>query len=452
MRLFLSEIKKIFNLKFLILFGIFWVLMVLLVFGLALISNETEYFGEETFQAEMYDKYGDTLSAEELADYDIPGKIKELVDEGDKRIANSDIFKKYNIPNFEYYLEIRNDDEKIGEAIGIEVPDMAFDEANHTESEISEFYDYLNDFYDKTYDVQKELRIELDGEDVFENFNYETYSKSITERWYDLNSLGNYYNAFEEDPLYNGSYRNSRELLEEAMNWNMPVMKEIAERKIKMPEATLINQNKSVDVMMFAIFMAMFVFYAIAFAVSPVLTTDRRRKVDMLQYSSAVGRKITKIQFAAVITSTLIICLFSYATLLPVIIKLFSKYWGAHLLGYEFGGETILLDITLGQYLILHLVILTVFCISIALISFLLSRHSNTLVGLMLKVFPIVTALFSVYYIFVALYLFYSSNLISQFIHGRLWFPELIVTAIVFVVCTVLGLTVLLRNKKRELY
>jgi hypothetical protein len=182
-----------------------------------------------------------------------------------------------------------------------------------------------------------------------------------------------------------------------------------------------------------------------------VLTTDRRRKVDMLQYSSAVGRKITKIQFAAVITSTLIICLFAYATLLPFVIKSFSKYWGAHLLGYEFNGTTIFVDITLGQWLILHLVILMVFCISLAAISFLLSRHSNTLVNLMLKVFPIGSAI-SMAYSVVAFNLFYSSNPIFQFIHGRLWFPELIVTAIVFVVCTVLGLTVLLKNKKRELY
>lgn len=59
------------------------------------------------YQAEMFYLYGDTLEAEELADFDIPGRMAETVAEMNVVIAREPIFAEHGVKDFADYQELK---------------------------------------------------------------------------------------------------------------------------------------------------------------------------------------------------------------------------------------------------------------------------------------------------------------------------------------------------------
>ena len=115
MRLFLYELKKIWNVKVLLVIAAFAVLT-----WLALLSGAIDTFyslqkhgSYGSFQTEMFRLYGSTLEAEELADFDIPGRLAEINAEVEAKglIKNEPAFAKYGITDMYEYENNRSDEE-----------------------------------------------------------------------------------------------------------------------------------------------------------------------------------------------------------------------------------------------------------------------------------------------------------------------------------------------------
>ena len=126
--------------------------------------------------------------------------------------------------------------------------------------------------------------------------------------------------------------------------------------------------------------------------VSPLITTDRANKVNWLQYSSKQGRKILKKQFIAVLISSL-----GMTTILVIIFGGIFGTTEAQAL-WNNGINSFMsfpyhwLSITYGQYILLITGIIYLLSIGASAFAFVLSRLSQNVVKLMFKVIPLFVA------------------------------------------------------------
>ncbi|MDZ4993419.1 hypothetical protein GNF80_10630 [Clostridium perfringens] len=120
----------------------------------------------------------------------------------------------------------------------------------------------------------------------------------------------------------------------------------------------------------------------IAFIISPIFSKDEKKKVNLLQYSSKMGRKIAKKKvISAMITS------FSIATLeLIAIFALYSQnntlqFWNCSI-NSSFNNFTYWFDLTFGQYIMLSVFLIYVLTFVVTSISLFVSSKVKNYVAL----------------------------------------------------------------------
>src|SRR5690606_9909545 len=132
-----------------------------------------------------------------------------------------------------------------------------------------------------------------------------------------------------------------------------PIVANALEKLVNMRNANLIQYHLSEDFSFYAMVAGIFVIIAIVIFAAPLLTTDRMRKVNLLQYSSKTGRGILNYQFAAILLSASILSII----IIVITFSLFLAsgaydYWNARMMGIvDFGVQ--LYNITFGQYVLL---------------------------------------------------------------------------------------------------
>ena len=216
----------------------------------------------------MFRLYGDTLEPDELADFDIPGKVAEAILEMDVLIANDPVFAEYGVSNFEEYWT----------------------------------------FYNSSY------RHEILGDDIFDSkedndFNYmrnvlNHYAPDYTlEDWYAspmvrlecLSALAGRY--MENESWVDGYIRGD----------SRPVVVRAAEELKATGNNSLINDYLLTEFSLYAATAGVATLLAVILLVMPLLIIDRSRGINLLQYSSAMGRKMLRVQFATVIASAFVL-------------------------------------------------------------------------------------------------------------------------------------------------
>jgi hypothetical protein len=122
--------------------------------------------------------------------------------------------------------------------------------------------------------------------------------------------------------------------------------------------------------------------------VSPLVVNDRSKRVHLLQYTSRQGRRIFQKQFTAVLLSALLVICFLTAVFLLLYICRSGDFalWNAGLTSFE--GLITRVPITLGQYVLLSLAFIGALALGTSLLAFVLSRLSQNLVSLLLKLLP----------------------------------------------------------------
>lgn len=157
------------------------------------------------------------------------------------------------------------------------------------------------------------------------------------------------------------------------------------------------------NTVMYSIYFAILAVLSVLLFLAPLITTDRSRNLHLLQYTSKNGRKTFNYQFAAVILSA-----FLLTTALLFIFGLIYSTNGT-MLFMDNGLISFLnsflifwLDITYRQYITLYIIFLYILCLGTAGIAFILSRYSQNLIALILKLIPVTAALwvlcFSIFY------------------------------------------------------
>lgn len=161
---------------------------------------------------------------------------------------------------------------------------------------------------------------------------------------------------------------------------------------------------------------ASFILFSILILLAPAVAKDRMTGVQTLQYSSKVGRKITKIQLLAMLLSALFLFLLEVAVMEGIYAQNQTwRFWGTSIMrcfGYE---QLYWYNMSYGGYFLCILFLTLLYAICILGFTFLFSAHSKSYTSLLLKMVPVYGCL-AVFLLHLSLCdLFDLNNTVSSF-------------------------------------
>jgi hypothetical protein len=387
MRIVLYEMKKIWNIKLLLIITVLCALFYLmfLEFNIKHFPNGHPETEELDYSIQMMERYGLTLKENEFSDFILSNR-ETLIFEAEAYIKSMPIFAEAAIDTYEDYVKIH-------------------EKSNQTKLETDAIWTLLGDECNF-------VRFKLEALDNIED-RYRNYPEYILK------------NLISETT-------DERELDRLMEIWETREYENIMDGWVFENTVT------------YAVYLAVLAILAVLILISPLIVTDRTKNVHLLQYTTKQGRIIFNKQFIAVILSA-----FFLATVLIFIFgAIYSTndtwiFWNNGLT--SFLNATFLVNITYGQYLVIYIVLLYVLCLSAAAAAFVLSRFSQNLITLILKLIP-VFAVFGAISVSVFRYTFNSSN--TLYAVTGIWGIEPVVCGFLLI----LGLTVSLyfvRNEKK---
>ncbi|OWA35371.1 hypothetical protein B9G55_12045 [Saccharibacillus sp. O16] len=394
MHLLRHELKKIWNWRVLALLAV----LAALVWSLPLRESAAGYDSMRThggygsYQRELFQRYGNTLEPEEWADYDVPGKIAAVQAETDALIAKSELFAKQGIHNYAQYLAFVDRDTS------------GLDDAE------------LERFMKITQDMRDQLSLRYDGQTLDE------FYASPQMRMMALKALASAYgNPDDEYRLQSFIQRDER-----------PVVVQAAREILSRRNSSLIRVDLVESASMYAATVGVFSLVATLLLVTLPLSTDRTRQVHLMQYSSRTGRRILRIQGAAMLISSLIVSILSIALgAIPLLAEGAAEYRHASIQQCFSFFDMGLYDLTFGQYAMILCAMIMLLTVGTAAFVFILTRFSANLMTLLIKIVPLGLALSGIAVL--TIYQAFSSNnlLFSAVLRGRIVMPEPLLCAII---------------------
>lgn len=327
MTIILNELKKIFNLKSILLLIIITLIMYFLFieFNITNFPNGRPLLDIYNIFVDMKDSYGEFMDEEEFKDFKI--KYEEAKKEADEYIQSREDFSKLGITNY---------DEFIG-----------MDENNTTNEEFEKLRD----------DVIFKKRI-----DVFWELPYrESYIRAYENREeYILNRVEN---EKQEARI--------RDILEKGLETSV------------FTDVVFSNYNELIKPL------AMTILLSVMFMITPIYFIDNKDKINYLQYTSKMGRDIFKKKIIAGLSATFIIttlqfiCFFGIYSLNNV-----SMFFNCNI-NSIYNIIISWYDLTFIQYIILTVIGVYILTSVFALISMVVSsigQNYITLIGIQLPI------------------------------------------------------------------
>ncbi|MBD2864316.1 hypothetical protein IDH45_20230 [Paenibacillus sp. IB182363] len=356
----------------------------------------------------MFERYGGTLEPEELADYDIPGKKTAIFSEMDAIIANEAIFAEYKIRNYSEFQVFSNPD---------------YGNMNETERK---------SFSETVSQMRNKLSRSSDSQTLDEWYD------SPLIRLQTLTALERTYVGYEPS-LRSYIDRDSR-----------PVVVRAAEQILHMRNANLISYDLCRTFSLYAAVVVVFSAVAVILFVAPLLTTDRMQKINLIQYSSATGRRILGIQLAATAVSAFVLSfLLIVAAYAPFLLSGAGDYWNVPILSFT-GFDMLLYNITFGQYASILAGMTLALSIGAGCFAFILARFSTNMVTMLIKTVPVGIAVAGIAGLSVNMALSYNNVVFSAIFRGRWDAPEILACAFVAVVGMCAAAVVAMREKRVE--
>ncbi|MFT4146228.1 MAG: hypothetical protein QM644_17395 [Mobilitalea sp.] len=351
MRIILYEMKKIWNIKLLLVITVLCALyyFMFLEFNIKHFPNGHPVTEELNFSIQMLEQSGLTMEEDEFSDFILSTREK-LITEAETYIKNIPIFSEAEIYTYEDYKKIH-------------------EKSNQSELETTAIWTLLGEECDF---VRFKLEALSNIEDRYHNYPEYLLNKLISETT-DEKELDRLMEIQESE-----EYRNIMD------GW-------VFENTVT-----------------YAVYLAVLTILAVLVLISPLIVTDHTKNVHLLQYTSKQGRAVFNNQFIAAMISAFL--------LTTVFILIFGAiyssnstwiFWNSGLT--SFLNTTFLVNITYGQYIIISVALLYVLCLSAAASAFVLSRFSQNLITLIMKLIP----LFAVYGLISVSVLNYTFNRVN---------------------------------------
>ena len=330
MRIIINEIKKLFNLKILLILG-----LIVFIIWKIFVSYWVEDFpnGSETptfnLSVEMLKDYGTTMDEKEFEDFKEKSALREK--EADEYLKQDKDAQELGIKSYREFRE-RLGSEKYDEKV----------EALHSKI-------YFKDKVDLFWEMGDRESIIL-----------------------------SYENPLNRKDLYY-SETNRYKRLEELEKGEQP--------KSILSYVTFSNYNSLITNF------SILVVVTLAFIISPIFLGDEKNKVNLLQYSSKTGRKIgSKKVISAMITAFGISTLELIVLFLMYIPNDTLQFWNCSI-NSRFNYMVSWFDLTFGQYIMLTIVVIYIITFVVTSVSLFVSSKVKNYVALIGIQVPILGAL-----------------------------------------------------------
>ncbi|XZI43133.1 hypothetical protein ACSXEP_09705 [Clostridium perfringens] len=330
MRIIINEIKKLFNLKILLILGliVFMIWKIFISFWIEVFPNGSE---TPTFNlsVQMLKDYGTTMDEKEFEDFKEKSALREK--EADEYLKQDKDAQELGIKS---YRELR-------ESLNME----------KTSGKIEELYSKIY-FKDKV--------------DLF----WEMGARESL--------IASYENRLNRRDLYY-SETNRYKRLEELEKGEQP--------KSILSYITFSNYNSLITNF------SILVVVTLAFVISPIFLRDEKNKVNFLQYSSKTGRKIgSKKVISAMITAFGISTLELIGLFLMYIPNDTLQFWNCSI-NSRFNYMVSWFDLTFGQYIMLTILVIYIITFVVTSVSLFVSSKVKSYVALIGVQVPILGAL-----------------------------------------------------------
>jgi hypothetical protein len=393
MRVIINEIKKIWNIKLLlvaiIISGLFYTIFM---------SNYITYFknGHSTteeieYTMEMTNNYGATITDGEFSNF--MEEREALISEAEEFINALPIFAVVGIYNFEDYERVH-------------------DKRDTSERETEAIWTLLGE------------------ESNFVRFKIQALD-SIEERYYN-------YLEYTLDRALNSEDTPKRELVR------------LQEIKEKEEYRNIMDVYSFENTVSYSIYLAILTILITLVLVSPLIVNDRSSNIHLLQYSSKNGRRILSQQLISIIISAFMVTTLS-VLIFGVIYTINDTFvfWNNGLTSFlNVAVDFFWFDLTYGQYIIFYILLLYILSIGSATIAFVISRFSQNLIALIMKLIP-VFSVFCLISFTVFLNTFGNSNLLYRV--TKVPWLEPIVCLFVLLIGLASSIYILKREKNNDL-
>jgi hypothetical protein len=417
-RVFVGELKKLWQGKLLLLIVAFGVItwFAFLDRDIQAFEFMQEYGMYGRYQTELFERYGETLEPEELAEFDIPAKLTEVYAAGDAIIAAKPVFAKYDIHSFEQYLGWLDDGYSViyvdrgytGSLLGVTVEEGGGDDAAARE------------YYEDRLAMDTALNAP---------------PGSMMDEWIRLRDIENRYAHYRE------------QLETYIQNDPRPVVVRSAERLVAAGNSSLISDFLMFQFSSYATTVGVLAVIAILVLTLPLLTVDRSRNMPSLQYSSAVGRRVLRIQFVATAMSALALSIVLTAVFFTPFLAVSGSYWNVHIMSLGIWGMW-LYNITFGQYVLVLAGMIMVLCTGTACLAFILARFSSNIVTVVIKAVPTGIAL-AMLSAFATNAVLSDTNIVfDKIFRGQFDVPEVIVCGVVALGALIAATIVVIREAR----
>jgi hypothetical protein len=374
MRIVINEIKKIWSIKMLLIVALLCAIFYLISMTFVIGYLYSAHPGAEEIKlaTELTRRYGATLEDDELADF---AEIRDaLITEAESYIKGNPVFENRGVYTYADYEYLR--EKQFGEA---------------SEAESSAYW------------------LLLSKECDFVQFKLETL-----ERYED--GFTPYIASLEAGVTYEKTSERERARLTE--------IRDTEEYRNIMSRAVFENTVSYITSLAVLLILAALVL------VSPIIVTDRMRKLHLLQYSAKQGRKLLAKQLAAVLISAFLLT----TALLVVFGVIYSTngtfaFWNNGLNSFLNPYNIIMLNMSYGQYITALVVMAYLLTLGTSAFAFVFSRFSQNLIALLMKLIPI----------FIAVVLFCSNYVFdAPFARYNILYRRTGVVGIEAVVCAVI--------------
>jgi len=413
-RIFMFELKKLWNWRILLVIAAFGVITWFAFLADVLDSYESlkthGIYG--AYQTEMFKLYGETLEPDEWDDFNIQKKYADIYAAGDAIIAAEPLFAEYGIETFSEFIELYE----------------------------SESYLVL---VDGSPLVNGELTPENQDRMDMQNMLHGAHEGVTLDEWYSspLVMLGCLRTV-------EGRYTNQQEYLDIYSLYDMrPAVVRAAERLSITGNNSLINGHLMQEFSLHAAVTGVFALVAVMILIIPLIIIDRSRMINLLQYSSAVGRKVFRVQFSAAVISAIVLSGILTVVSFAVFISRAAEYWNVSIMSLG-GGVMWMYDVTFGQYVIFLGGMIISVCIGTACFAFVLARFSANIVTVMIKSVPVGAALAAILALSANRAFSHYNIVFNQVFVGRFDMPEVVMCGAIGAL-GVLAATLVVKREKR---
>ena len=243
-------------------------------------------------------------------------------------------------------------------------------------------YDEFKEFYNKAvYSVSGQIGVDeqklYSDANIMLNYLQSEETKNIDGRIYALDTYTQMYDSwlsalqaaeYEKKELFNAN-----KLLSDGVLWQNMLPNEITDTASRYFSNLLV-----------------WIIVSVCLLISPLTVRDKMRKMRQLQWSSRHGRKILNTQFKASVLSAIALTTINILLFGPVfLLKIPSVFFDCHMLSFM-QGSLPWFNWTLRGWLAVMVLLSYAAGVSAASAAFFLSRYSQNLVAMLLKLIPLI--------------------------------------------------------------